>query len=183
MATDLNRNADGSLPADLAVLYDTYGPVAHRLATRWVGDRDLAADVVQEAFLSLWRARHTYRPERGQVGALLYTLVHRRAVELLRRRASWPVVEPLDHRHETTLLDNHPGPDEAASAADQTRRVLDALDRLPMSTSQPFLLAWLHSYRTVEIAALLGVPQGTVKNRIVAARKQLQMLVPREAFD
>jgi RNA polymerase sigma factor (sigma-70 family) len=183
MAHDLKGDSNGSLPADMSVLYDTYGPVAHRLATRWVGDRELAADVVQEAFLSLWRARHSYRPDRGPVGGLLYTLVHRRAVELLRRRAYWPVVEPLDHQHETSLPDNEPGPEAMASDADQTRRVLEALDRLPTSTSEPFRLAWLHSYRTIEIAALLGVPQGTVKNRIVAARKQLQTLVPREAFD
>jgi RNA polymerase sigma factor (sigma-70 family) len=176
-------NAHGSLPADLDVLYSTYGPVAQRMATRWVGDRDLAADVVQEAFLSLWRGRHRYRPERGQIGGLLYTLVHRRAVELLRHRASWPAFEPLDHQHETTLPSNQPGPDEVASGADQTRRVLAALDRLPTSTSEPFRLAWLQDYRTIEIAALLGVPQGTVKNRILSARKQLQTLVPREAFD
>jgi RNA polymerase sigma factor (sigma-70 family) len=183
MVHDLKGNADGSLPADMSELYDTYGPVAHRLAARWVGDRELAADVVQEAFLSLWRARHSYEPDRGPVGGLLYTLVHRRAVELLRRRAAWPLVEPLDHHHETTLRDSRPGPDEVASAADQTRRVLDALDRLPKSTSEPFRLAWLYSYRTIEIAVLLGVPQGTVKNRIVSARKQLQTLIPREAFD
>ncbi len=178
-----DRSADGSLPADLAVLYGTYGPGAHRLAVHWVGDRQLAADVVQEAFLSLWRARHSYRPERGAIGGLLYTLVHRRAVELLRRRASWPAVEPLDRRHEESLPDNRPGPDAAAIAEDQTRRVLNALGQLPATNSQPFLLAGLHGYRTIEIAALLGVPQGTVKNRIVSARKQLQLLVPRETFD
>ena len=183
MADHGGDEPNGSLPADLAVLYGSYGPSAYRLATRWVGDRDLAADVVQEAFLSLWRARHSYRPERGPVGGLLYTLVHRRAVELLRRRASWPVAEPLDHQLETTLPDKRPGPDELATAGDQTRRVLDALDRLPAAKSQPFRLAWLHEYRTVEIAALLGVPQGTVKNRIVSARSQLQMLIPRETFD
>ena len=77
---------------------------------------------------------------------------------------------------------NQPGPDEVASTVDQTRQVLDALD-WPISTSESFRLAWLHSFRTIEIAVLLGVPQGTVKNRILAARKQLQALVPREAFD
>lgn len=182
-ANDSRGDAHGSLPADLDVLYSTYGRVAQRMATRWVGDRDLAADVVQEAFLSLWRARHRYRPERGPVGGLLYTLVHRRAVELLRRRAAWPDVEPLDQQHEMTLPDNRPGPDELVSQADQTRRVLAALDRLPADRSQPFRLAWLQGYPTIEVAAALGVPQGTVKNRILAARKQLQTLVPRESFE
>jgi RNA polymerase sigma-70 factor (ECF subfamily) len=173
----------GSLPTDLAGLYRSYGPTARRLATRWVGDRDLAADVVQEAFLSLWRARESYRPERGPVGGLLYTLVHRRAVDLLRRRASWPVAEPLGRHHETCLPSNQPGPEEMATMTDQTRRVRAALTRLPTDTSQPFELAWIHDYRTREIAAILGIPQGTVKNRILAARKQLQTLVPRETFD
>ncbi len=173
----------GSLPADLAVLFSTYGPAAHRLAVRWVGDRNLAEDVVQEAFLSLWRARHRYQEGRGAVGGLLYTLVHHRAVELLRRRAAWPVVEPLDLLHEATLRDSRATPDEVASEADQTRRVLDALDRLPAAKSQPFQLAWLHECRTIEIAEMLGVPQGTVKNRILAARKHLQAVLPRESFD
>lgn len=174
--------ARGSLPSDLAVLYGSYGPAAYRLARRWVGDRDLAFDVVQEAFLSLWRARHSYQQDRGPVGGLLYTLVHRRAVELLRRRASWPVAEPLDRDLEASLADSHPRPDELVLAADQIRFVRDALDQLPPATSQPFRLAWLHDFRTIEIAALLDVPQGTVKNRIVSARKQLQTLVPRETF-
>ncbi len=183
MAHDLRADSNGSLPADMSVLYDTYAPVAYRLARRWVGDRELAADVVQEAFLSLWRARHSYRPDRGAVGGLLYTLVHRRAVELLRRRSSWPVVEPLDRHHEMSLADNRPKPDELVSAADQARRVRNALDQLPATTSQPFRLAWLDDYRTIEIAAILDVPQGTVKNRILSARKQLQTLLPRETFD
>jgi RNA polymerase sigma factor (sigma-70 family) len=179
---DRDVESTGSLPADLTVLYRSYAPDATRLATRWVGDRDLAADVVQEAFLSLWQSRHSYRPERGPIGGLLYTLVHRRAVDLLRRRASWPVVEPLDRHHETCIPANQPGPDELASAADQLRRVLDALDGLPLATSQPFRMAWLHEYRTSEIADQLGVPQGTVKNRILSARRQLQTLLPRETF-
>jgi RNA polymerase sigma factor (sigma-70 family) len=180
---DRDVEATGLLPSDLTVLYRSYAPTATRLAVRWVGDRDLAADVVQEAFLSLWQSRDSYRPDRGPIGGLLYTLVHRRAVDLLRRRASWPVIEPLDHHHETCIPAHQPGPDELASAAEQLRRVLDALDRLPVATSQPFRLAWMQAYRTSEIAAELGVPQGTVKNRILSARRQLQTLLPRETFD
>jgi RNA polymerase sigma factor (sigma-70 family) len=179
---DREVDPSGSLPADLSVLYRSYAPTATRLAVRWVGDRDLAADVVQEAFLSLWQSRDSYRPERGPIGGLLYTLVHRRAVDLLRRRASWPLVEPLERHHESGLASNKPDPAELASDADQLRRVLAAIDKLPAATSQPCRMAWIDAYRTKEIAAELGVPQGTVKNRILSARRQLQTLLPRETF-
>lgn len=179
---DREAESTGLRPADLALLYRSHGTAATRMAARWVGDPDLAADVVQEAFLSLWQSRDRYRPERGPVGGLLYTLVHRRAVDLLRRRASWPVVEPLERHHESGLPSDQPRPDELAADADQLRRVLAALDTLPVSTSQPFRLAWIDAYRTREIAAEMGVPQGTVKNRILSARRQLQTLLPRESF-
>jgi RNA polymerase sigma-70 factor (ECF subfamily) len=167
----------------MSVLYDRYGPAAYRLALHRVRDRDLAADVVQEAFLSLWRARHNFQPERGAVGGLLCTLVHRRAVELLRRRAAWPATEPLDQGVADTLLDDADGPDQLACDHDQEIKVLEALDKLTPAKRQAVRLAWLYGYRATEIAALLGIPRATVKTRLLTARSQLRILLPREALD
>lgn len=177
------RDPVGSLPDDLATLYRRYGQVAYRLAVHRVHDRDLAADVVQEAFLSLWRFRHSYQTGRGSLGGLLSTLIHRRAVELLRRRALWPDAEPLDEHHAATLVDECAGPDQLACDQDLKRRVLAAIDKLPPAKRQALLLVWLRDYRVSEVAALLDIPRGTAKTRILTARSQLRAMLPRETME
>src|SRR5437868_15186423 len=87
----------------LAELYDRYGRPAYGLALRIVRDEALAEDAVQEAFLSVWRTAARFVPERGKASTWILTLVHRRAVDLVRReerrradtleRAGEPVVE------------------------------------------------------------------------------------------
>src|SRR5581483_2879432 len=69
----------------LAELYDRYGRAAYGLALRVVRDERLAEDVVQEAFLALWRTAGRFVPERGKASTWILTLVHRRAVDLVRR--------------------------------------------------------------------------------------------------
>src|SRR5437899_7842156 len=78
-----------------AELYDRYGRAAYGLAVRVLRDEALAEDAVQEAFLAIWRGASRFIPERGKASTWILTLVHRRAVDLVRledrRRA-----EPLD---------------------------------------------------------------------------------------
>src|ERR671936_687606 len=69
----------------LAELYDRYGRVAYGLALRVLRDEKLAEDAVQEAFLSIWRTASRFVPERGKASTWILTLVHRRAVDLVRR--------------------------------------------------------------------------------------------------
>src|SRR5437763_2565320 len=66
-------------------LYDRYGRVAYGLALRMLRDEALAEDAVQEAFLSIWRGASRFIPERGKASTWILTLVHRRAVDLVRR--------------------------------------------------------------------------------------------------
>src|SRR5579862_2916812 len=68
-----------------AELYDRYGRVAYGLALRVVRDESLAEDAVQEAFLAIWRGASRFIPERGKASSWILTLVHRRAVDLVRR--------------------------------------------------------------------------------------------------
>lgn len=71
--------------AALGVLYDRFGRPAYRLALRILRDPALAEDAVQDAFLAVWRTATTYRPDRAKASTWLLTLVHRRAVDLVRR--------------------------------------------------------------------------------------------------
>ena len=69
----------------LAELYDRFGRTAYGLALRVVRDESLAEDAVQEAFLAIWRGASRFIPERAKASTWILTLVHRRAVDLVRR--------------------------------------------------------------------------------------------------
>ncbi len=69
----------------LAELYDRYGRIAYGLALRVIRDEALAEDAVQEAFLAIWRGASRFVPERAKASTWILTLVHRRAVDLVRR--------------------------------------------------------------------------------------------------
>src|ERR1700682_4035149 len=69
----------------LGELYDRYGRPAYGLALRVLRDESLAEDAVQEAFLALWRTASRFVPERGKASTWILTLVHRRAVDIVRR--------------------------------------------------------------------------------------------------
>jgi len=69
----------------LAELYDRYGRTAYGLALRVLRDPVLAEDAVQEAFLTIWRTASRFVPEKGKASTWILTLVHRRAVDTVRR--------------------------------------------------------------------------------------------------
>src|SRR6202007_1559042 len=109
-----------------AELYDRYGRAAYGLALRVLRDQSLAEDAVQEAFLTVWRTASRFGPERGRASTWILTLVHRRAVDAVRR----------EQRRRADSLDRAPEPvsgsvDEDAWLRLQRERVQDALRKLP----------------------------------------------------
>src|ERR671936_2597555 len=74
-----------------ARLYDMYGGAAYSLALRIVRDRELAADVVQNAFLAVWTQARTFDSSRGQPSTWIFTMTHHKAVDIVRREERrWP---------------------------------------------------------------------------------------------
>ena len=86
----------------LAELYDRHGRVAFGLALRVLRDRNLAEDAVQEAFLAVWRTAGSFMPERAKASTWILMLVHRRAVDAVRR----------EERRTTEPLENAPRADD-----------------------------------------------------------------------
>jgi RNA polymerase sigma-70 factor, ECF subfamily len=159
----------------LGALYDRYGRVAYGVALRVLRDRALAEDAVQEAFLALWRTAERYRVERAKPSTWVLTLVHRRAVDLVRRE-DLRRAEPLDDPPEAA------GEEVPVEAHRRERRVAvqAALRELPEDQRQALELAYYGGYTQSELADRLGVPLGTIKSRMFAGLTRLRELVPQE---
>jgi RNA polymerase sigma-70 factor (ECF subfamily) len=157
----------------LGELYDRYRRVAYGLALRILRDEALAEDALQEAFLAIWRGAGRFVPERGKAGAWVLTLVHRRAVDLVRREERRRT-EPLPEVEELAV---------AGSAADdawlrlERERVQAALSRLPDPQREAIELAYYGGFTQSELAERLGEPLGTIKSRMFAGLARLRELL------
>ena len=156
----------------LAELYDRYGRPAYGLALRIVRDEALAEDAVQEAFLSVWRTAARFVPERGKASTWILTLVHRRAVDLVRR----------EERRRADTLEHAPEPtggavDEEAWLRLQRERVQDALRQLPDQQREAIELAYYGGFTQSELAERLGQPLGTIKSRMFMGLARLRELL------
>jgi RNA polymerase sigma factor (sigma-70 family) len=165
----LTACAEGDEQA-LGSLYDRFGGVAYRLALRVVRDASLAEDVVQEAFLTAWRQADTFDRSRGKVSTWILTLVHRRAVDLVRRQARFNTLpdqlEVMAPRAESA---------EDDVAVRETRREAQAaLSTLSSAQREVLELAYWGGLSQSEIAAALGIPSGTVKSRTFTALARLR---------
>ena len=156
----------------LAELYDRHGRIAYGLAFRVLRDSALAEDAVQEAFLALWRGADRFVPERGSASSWLLTLVHRRAVDVVRREERRRA-DPLPEL-ETT---GSSGADDDAMLRLERERVVGALRQLPDSQREALELAYYAGFSQSELAERLGVPLGTIKSRMNAGLARLRDLL------
>ncbi len=158
----------------LGELYDRYGRPAYGLALRILRDEALAEDAVQEAFLSLWRTASRYVPEKGKASTWILTLVHRRAVDLVRREER----RRADSLHDAPEpADDGRGADEEAWLRLQRERVQAALRQLPDQQREALELAYYGGFTQSELAERLGQPLGTIKSRMFAGLSRLRELL------
>jgi RNA polymerase sigma factor (sigma-70 family) len=129
---------------------------------------------VQEAFTALWREAGRFDPRRGRAATWLMKLVHHKAVDLVRRedtarRRTVPMDDDTDR-----ALPQLPGADVDAMGAVVAGAVRSALDALPADQRHALALAYFGGYTQREVAALTGVPLGTVKSRMFAGLGRLR---------
>jgi RNA polymerase sigma-70 factor (ECF subfamily) len=158
-----------SEPTALAELYDRYGRLAYGLALRVLRDEALAEDAVQDAFLAVWRAAPRFVPERGRASTWILTLVHRRAVDLVRREER--------RRAEALAIAPEPGgtgADDDVVLRLQRQRVQEALGRLPDPQREALELAYYGGFTQSELAERLGQPLGTIKSRMFAGLARMR---------
>ena len=153
----------------LAELYDRYGRAAYGLALRILRDPALAQDAVQDAFLAAWRTAAGFDPRRGTASTWLMTLVHRRAVDVVRR----------EDRRRADPLEDAPvaagdATDEQVELREQRRKVQAALEVLTPAERESLELAYYGGLSQSEIAEKLGLPLGTVKSRMFSGLGRLR---------
>ncbi len=160
----MTRVYDGDARA-FAVVFDRHAGVAFSLAYRMCGRRALAEEVVQEAFLSLWRSGARYERARGSVRSWVLAVVHHRAIDVLRHESARAGRDIHDEELGATLPAEQRTELEVERRSD-ARLVRGALEELPAEQRQVIELAYFSGFSHSEIAELLGIPAGTVKGRM-----------------
>ena len=171
--TDLRALADEDLmqlvrrndPRAFEVVYERHSGAAFSLAYRMVGRGNVAEDVVQEAFLSIWRSGARYERARGSVRTWVLGIVHNRAIDSLRRsvvhdrrRASDEGIEERFEARERTEVE--------VGRLSEAEEIRQALTTLPDEQSRVIELAYFGGFTQSEIATMIDTPIGTVKGRM-----------------
>jgi RNA polymerase sigma-70 factor (ECF subfamily) len=156
-------------------LFGRYAPSAMALARRVARQPFLAEEIVQEAFLAVWRNPSGYDQQRGSVRAWLMGMVHHRAVDAVRRE------EAQRRRVEESMMsDPVVSPDPADDVADEIdlpqerEAVRAALEALPAEQREVIELMYFGGLSQSKISERLGLPLGTVKSRTLLGMRRLR---------
>jgi RNA polymerase sigma-70 factor, ECF subfamily len=157
-----------------AILYERHTNIAFSLAFRMCGKRAIAEEVVQDAFLSLWRGGSRYDRTRGSVRTWVLGIVHHRAIDALRRgivsergRVSDEGIEERLEAPERT--------EQEVGRRDEAREIRTALEGLPAEQSRVIELAYYGGFTHSEIATMLDTPIGTIKGRMRLGLQKLRL--------
>jgi RNA polymerase sigma-70 factor (ECF subfamily) len=151
-----------------AELYERYAPAVFRFCLARLGDREAAADATQEAFAAVWTGAASYAAM-GSVRAWILGIARRKAGDqgrAARRRRPGPSLEEMEDSPALAAPDPAPAVEEAVD-------VWAALARLPEAQQETVLLTYGLGLSCAEAGQALGIPEGTVKSRLHAARAAL----------
>lgn len=151
-----------------AELYEATAPGAFGLALRVVRDRSHAEEVIQEAYVHIWRRSAHFDPKRGTAKGWIFMVVHGKAVDRVRSaqsRSNRDEVYFRERRYAEQTCSQDPTGD-LVLATSESRRVQFALSQLTEIQRQSVELAYYSGYTCTEIARMTGVPLGTAKSRM-----------------
>ncbi len=158
----------------LGVIFDRHGGLAFSLAYRMCGRKTMAEDIVQEAFLSLWRSGGRYDSARGSVRSWVLSVVHNRAIDAFRRESAVASRDVLDDEA-VARLPAADEPERDVARGEEAREVRTALGGLPTEQRQVIELAYFGGFSHSEIARMLELPAGTVKGRMRLGLTKMRM--------
>lgn len=166
--------------AALGDVYDRYASVAMAVAIRVVSERELAEDLVHDAFVVVWQKIDRYDASRGSLRSWIVTIVRNRAIDRL--RAARPRIE-IGEADERSLLQTGPNPTlDGALERLGAGELHGAMASLPPEQREAIELAYFRGHTYREIAAITGVAQGTANGRLrLGLAKLRQSLVGTDA--
>ncbi len=178
----VRRVADLGDERAMSELYDRYGGLVYGAGVRYLGDRTLAEDLVQDVFFAVWRNAAGFDPSRASFSTWVHRVTRNRATDLARRRrARVRTVAPVPD-------DALPG--EENDAAEEVLRgfdVVGVLSKLSPEHREVLVLAYFGGLSQREISTRTNTPLGTIKSRTTAAlrtaRKRLEERSPRSRED
>jgi RNA polymerase sigma-70 factor (ECF subfamily) len=176
--TLLRAHADGDQDA-FAEILRRHRDRLWAVAVRTIGDREEAADALQDALLSAHRAAARFRGD-SAVTTWLHRIVVNACLDRIRRRRAHPTVPLPDGSGRTEPGDPHVGGVEPTAPApdhDTALVVREALDRLPAEQRVALILVDVQGYSVAEVAQLMKVAEGTVKSRCARGRARLAVLL------
>jgi RNA polymerase sigma-70 factor, ECF subfamily len=148
-------------------LHDIYAGPLYVFAYRRIGDTQAAEEIVQDTLVRAWRSADRYDASRGSVAAWLFTIARNLVIDHERRR---------DHQPDTVALPAVvPEPTGEIDRMLETWQVADALAGLSNTHREVILACHYRGHTIAETAALLGVPDGTVKSRLYYGLRALRL--------
>jgi RNA polymerase sigma-70 factor (ECF subfamily) len=160
---------DGLRGGDVRAAYAAHGDELYRVAHRTLRDGGLAEDAVQETFVRAWRAAHRYDPERSTARTWLFAILRNVVIDLHRARSvrpGLPATEPPEVAHAD--------PDDAFERALVAWQVEEALARIRPEHRHAIIEAYYRARPYADIAADLGIAEGTVKSRVFYGLRALR---------
>jgi RNA polymerase sigma-70 factor, ECF subfamily len=151
----------------MSVLYDRYAGLIYGAGVRYLGDRALAEDLVQDVFTAVWRNASGFDPSRARFATWVYRITRNRATDLIRRRRA---------RVRTVGGDSplEPGEEDATGELSRSFDLASALSRLSPVHREVLTLAYFEGLSQSEISGRTNTPLGTVKSRTTAALRALR---------
>ena len=156
------------------VIFDRHSGAAFSLAYRMCGRRGMAEDVVQDAFLSLWRSGARYDRARGSVRSWVLGVVHNRAIDAFRREVVRTGRDVSDDGAVERMPASHSTEGEV-QRRDEAQHVRSALGELPSDQRKVIELAYFGGFSHSQIAEMLKLPAGTVKGRMRLGLTKLRL--------
>jgi RNA polymerase sigma-70 factor, ECF subfamily len=151
----------------LSELYDRYSGLVYGAGVRYLGDKALAEDLVQDVFTAVWRSAGGFDPSRASFATWVYRITRNRATDLIRRRRAR--VRTVDSTSHSEI-----GEEDITGELSRSFDVAAALSRLSEVHREVLILAYFYGLSQSEISRRTNTPLGTVKSRTTAALRALR---------
>ena len=161
--------------------YSAHAGEMFGFAVRSLNDRELAQEAVQETFVRAWRFGERFDPELGTMRAWLFGILRHAVIDLARARAVWP--QPFPDEAIQAAADGTASPEDKLEQALLAWQIEEALRRIGEGHRRVVLETYFRRRPYAEVAAELGIPEGTVKSRVYYAVRALRLALEEMGWD